>query len=70
MPFWKKKKKASTNLRSTVIKEMFFSRGSSTVEVAVINHCSKQCFSVAKRVLLEQTLRLGLTSSLELGKRK
>lgn len=61
------KKKKSTNLSSSVIKEMFFSRCSSTVEVAVIAHCSEQCFSIAKLVLLEQTLRLGLTSSLELG---
>lgn len=46
---------------------MFFSGWSSTIKIAVVTHCREQCFAVAKLMLAEQILKLGLTSSLEPG---
>jgi len=63
-------KKKTCNLSSAVVKEMFFSRCSSAMKIAVITHCREQRFSVAELVLLDQILRLGLTCSLEVGRRK
>lgn len=49
---------------------MFYSKCNRTTKIAAGTHCREQCFSVAKIVVVEQLLRLGLTSSLEFKRRK